>query len=224
MAPGVCTAAGVRAYDKDLYGDLNIRNKSDSGDMYIGIRGDVSFLTWKNEYKDESNARFGSESFNFKPVAGLDVFVGYKPAKKWRADLEFDYVGKYSETETEYYLVYPTEKTEFDLEVFSGTLNGYYDFENGLYLGIGAGAAITNAKIKSSVVTDKNVTDFSPMGALMFGWSYRLDDKVDFDLRYRFAVFHGGNLDLDTGGGTRVKTEIGFIKDNSFSVGIRYSC
>ena len=36
---------------------------------YTGLRGDLSFLTWKNKYKGEES---GSDKFNFKPVLGLD--------------------------------------------------------------------------------------------------------------------------------------------------------
>jgi len=219
VLPCVCMASNV-----DLYGDLNIRPERDSvGRMYMGLRGDLSFLSWKNTYKDEAGTKLDSDSFSLKPVVGVDVFFGGHPAKNWRADLEFGYTGKCSETETEYYLNYPTEKTEFNLETIYTSVNGYYDFWRGVYVGAGAGIAIVKTSIESSVVTDKSATNFSPMGALMFGWSYKLDEKINLDLRYRFSLYEGGDLDLDTGGGTEVKTEVGLIKDNTVSVGIRYS-
>lgn len=225
VLPGVSNAAGTRGYSEDLYGDLNIRHQQQKkpDDMYMGIRGELSFLNWKNEYKDESDAKLGSDSFDFKPVVGIDIFVGYQFVEKWRVDLEFGYLGKYSETETEYWENPGTEKYRFDLETYYLMANGYRDFQNGLYVGLGAGGAFVKTLIDSTEVAGEKSTKFSPMGALMFGWSHELDDKVTFDLRYRFAVFHGGNLDIDAGAGRKVKTEIGFIKDNSFSAGIRYS-
>lgn len=223
MIPGFVYGAGGGAYKKDLYGDLNVRPRYSSGDMYMGIRGSLSFLNWQNKYKDETDVQLDSEGFDFKSVVGLDMVVGYQSIEKWRTDLEFGYVGKYSEGETEYFESYDTEKTKFGLETFYLTANGYYDMSNGLYAGIGAGMAFVKIAIDSNVVAGNSKTNTSPMGAVMFGWSRKLDEKVTFDLRYRFAVFHGGKLNIDTGAGTYIKTEIGFIKDNSLSAGIRYS-
>jgi opacity protein-like surface antigen len=221
ITPGF--AYGVGSYSKDLYGDLNIRTNHSFGDMYAGIRGSLSFLNWQNKYKDEMDVQLEAESFNFKSMVGVNVFVGYQSIDKWRTDLEFGYVGKYSEGETEYYTEYNTEKTKFDLETFYLMANGYYDLKNGLYAGLGAGLAFVNTSIDTNVIAGNSATKVSPMGAIMVGWSHKLDEKVTFDLRYRFAAFHGGNLNIDTGAGTYIKTEIGFIKDNSLSAGIRYT-
>ena len=222
--PGLSYAVDSR----DLYGDINVRPvstvkkeiKSPVG-MYMGIHGDLSLLSWKNEY--ETGADSGHDTFSFKPVIGVDLVTGYQFNEYWRSDLEFGYVGRYSESETEYDAEYSTERTDFNLETFYMTLNGYREIKAGLYAGIGAGAAAVRTKIDSSVIKGKSATHISPMGALMLGWSHNLDERVSFDLRYRFSLFHGGKLDLDAGDGTQVKTEVGFIKDNTISAGIRYS-
>lgn len=179
---------------------------------YMGLRGDLSFLTWKNKYKGSES---GSDSFTFKPVLGLDLSVGYRFNQKWRVDGEIGYVGKYSETETEYYD--DAEKTEFSLESYYLAANAYYDIVYGLYVGIGAGLAISDVAAYNSEVHDVSTVNVSPMGAVMFGWSYILDEKIDFDVRYRLSVYGGGDLNI---GGVDVDT--GTILNNSLSAGIRY--
>lgn len=179
---------------------------------YAGLNGDISFLTWKNKY---SGADTGSENFTFKPVLGLDLSVGYRFNEKWRVDGELGYVGKFSETETEHYL--SPEKTEFSLETYYIDANAYYDLKYGLYVGAGLGLAIVNLSVDHTYYSKVSKTNMSPMGALMFGWSYALDEKVDFDVRYRLAIFDGGDINI---GGVNVDT--GIIMNNSLSVGMKY--
>ena len=180
--------------------------------FYAGLRGGLSFLTWKNKY---SGTETGSDSFSFKPLLGVDLSVGYRFNQKWRVDGELGYVGKYSETETEYYG--DVEKTEFSLESYYLAANAYYDIIYGLYAGIGAGLAISDVAAYNSEVNDVSTVNVSPMGAVMFGWTYMLDEKIDFDIRYRFAVYGAGSLNI---GGVDVDT--GAIMNNSLSAGIRY--
>jgi len=184
------------------------------GKYYAGLRGDLSFLTWKNEYKGTES---GSDSFSFKPVMGLDLSVGYRINQKWRVDGELGYVGKFSETETEKFAGFSVQKTEFNLETYYINANAYYDLAYGLYVGVGAGLAIVDISADDSTVTEASATNVSPMGAVMFGWTYMLDEKVDFDVRYRLAVYGGGDLNI---GGVDVDT--GVILNNSLSAGIRY--
>lgn len=185
---------------------------------YMGLNGDLSFLTWKNKNSgtDElGNPISGEDKFNFKPVLGADLVVGYRFDKDWRVDGEFGYIGKFFETETEQYL--SPEKTEFSLETYYIDANAYYDLKYGLYVGAGAGLAIVNLAVDHTNYSKVSKTNLSPMGAVMFGWSYALDEKVDFDVRYRLALFNGGDLSI---GGASVDT--GLIMNNSLSVGVRY--
>ena len=223
LIPGAVCAAG---YDKNMYGDLNLRYnntvvKQDTGAAYVGLRGDLSLLSWKNKYTNEAGVQLGSDSFTLKPVIGFDVFVGYKFDKNWRGDLEFGYVGKYSDHETEHYN--DPERTDFSLETSYLAMNGYYDFKYGLYAGAGVGIALVESSVYSNIVAGVNETKISPLGAIMFGWTYKLDEKIDLDLRYRLSVFDAGHLTLSTGGSTWVKAETGIVTDNSLSVGVRYS-
>lgn len=179
---------------------------------YMGLNGDLSFLTWKNKY---SGAESGSEKFTFKPVLGADLVVGYRFNKDWRVDGEFGYIGKFSETETEQYL--SPEKTEFSLETYYIDANAYYDLKYGLYVGAGVGLAIVDLTADHTYFSEVSKTNLSPMGAAMFGWAYALDEKVDFDVRYRLAIFDGG--DLNIGG---VNVDAGLVMNNSLSVGVKY--
>ena len=227
LFPGIVFGAGGGISSRNLYGDLNLNSYSSkkSGDIYIGLRGNVSFLNWKNEYAGYANdgtfIESGADSFKFKPVIGFDVFAGYDSNEKWRGDFEIGYVGKYSEKETEYYHV--EEHTNFSLEVFYLSVNGYYDLWNGIYAGLGGGMAVIETSVDSSVVAGGSKTKVSPMVSIMFGWSHQLEERTHLDLRYRFSVFDAGSSTWNTSEGGWVQIDSGFIRDNSLSFGIRYS-
>ena len=225
-AAGVAKDADGFDDTKDMYGELNIKvkPKDDTGKYYIGIRGNLSFMNWKNKYtyEDTEGTKHASDDFSFRSILGMDVFMGYTISKNLRADLEMGYLGKFSETETEYNENYLPEKTTFDFETYYLMANGYYDFKNGLYAGIGFGGALLNVSLDHSVVRKQTEMTLSPMGALTFGWIHRLDDKIDFDVNYRLAMFGGGDVTLDMSNGYEVETHMGWIMDNSLSAGIRY--
>ena len=185
---------------------------------YVGFGVDLSFLNWHNEYTGLNGADLGSDSFHFKPLIGMHGTVGYRPADRWRTDLEFGYIGKYSESETEYYSDSPTEKTVFDMINYDITVNGYYNFWRGMYAGIGTGAAIIKTSLDNTNYYKTSSTDVSLMGALMLGWSTKVEDRVDLDLRYRVALFDGGSVTV-----ADVKTDEKMVTDMSFSVGVRYN-
>ena len=203
-----------RQYNTESQRSVYRDKKQNGGKYYMGLRGDLSFLTWKNKY---SGSESGDDKFSFKPVFGVDLSVGYRINQKWRVDGELGYIGKYSDTETEMISGFAVEKTEFSLQTYYIDANAYYDVAYGLYAGLGAGLAIVNLEADHSAFAGSSVTNLSPMGAVMFGWSYALDEKLDLDLRYRLAMFDGGDLNI---GGVNVDT--GMILNNALSVGIRY--
>ena len=57
----------------------------------------------------------------------------------------------------------------------------------------------------------------------MLGWSHKLDENLVMDLRYRLAGFSGTEhtrvFEMD---GVAFTNDIGFVLDNSFSIGVRY--
>ena len=195
-----------------VYRDHEKKEVAREGKWYMGLNGDLSFLTWENKY---SGTESGSDKFNFKTMFGLDLSVGYRFDKKWRVDGTIGYVGKYSEKETEYYGL--AEKTEFDLESYFVMANAYYDITHGFYAGLGAGLAITKIDVDNTVANNVSKTTVSPMGAATLGWTYMLDEKVDFDAHYRLSMFDAGSLNI---GGVNVDS--GLVIGNTVSVGVRY--
>ena len=98
------------------------------------------------------------------------------------------------------------------------TLNGYYEFKTGVYVGIGGGFATIKTSLNHTALAKVSKTNMSPMGAVMLGWTHPVNDKLTFDLRYRFSMFSGTEFnDLD------VHTKIGMIMNNSLSAGLRYA-
>ena len=127
---------------------INYRRTSEPKKLYLDVRADLSFLSWKNEYTPND---YGDDDFKFKSVIGADIARGCKFNKHWLADVELGYIGRYSEQETEQYSGFPTEKTDFSLSVMSATVNGYYHVYAGMYsavyMGLGAGAAVSEVSL-----------------------------------------------------------------------------
>lgn len=200
-------ASDVKKQEKKASEDIR------DGRFYMGLNGDLSFLSWKNKY---SGTESGTDRFTLKPLLGADAVVGFNFNKNWRVDAELGYIGKYTEKETENTYL-GVAKTEFNLQAYYTDINAYCDIAYGFYAGVGGGLAIVKLSADDTFVHDVSVTNVSPMGALMFGWTYALDEKVDFDIRYRFAVFNAG--DLNIGG---VNVDSGIVMNNSLSLGVKY--
>ena len=216
------------SYAKDMYGDLNVgysaRPVAKEGIFYLGGRAELSFMNWENDYTQYAPGGVvdrGYDKFDFKPMLGLDLFVGYKFSQQLRADIEFGYMGQYKESETEYNDGYLPHKDTFSFDAYFVTANAYYAIKYGWYVGVGAGAAISHVALDDSWFGRKSKTSVSPAGAFMLGWVNELNANTDLDIRYRFAMFDGGNVTVDTGAGSYVKTEMGYVMDNSLSVGVR---
>lgn len=185
---------------------------ADAG-FYMGLHADVSFLNWKNEYESNGTDEY-SDSFKMKNVIGVDANLGYKFNKKWSAELELGYVGKYSESEK-----FSTDKTDYDLSAVYFNINGLYDIYNGIYAGVGTGVAVVKADIENTVLGKESKTSLSPMGALMLGYKYDINEHFGVDLRYRFSVFNGPKFGFDS---VDVDIETGLITNHTVSVGMKY--
>ena len=196
---------------KVVYRDRN--KKANTGSGYMGLRADLSFLSWENKYRNQTDS--GSDKFKFKPVFGLDLSVGYKVNDNWRIDGEFGYVGKYSETATDYFPL--AEKTEFSLETYYIDANAYYNIAYGFYVGFGGGLAITHVFADHSDVPSVSASNFSPMGAAMLGWTRMLDEKIALDIRYRFAAYDGGKFTIG-----EADVDTGTVMNHTASIGLRY--
>ena len=185
---------------------------------YGSVRAELNFLNWKNKYSTTGTPFDPSEDhddFSFEPLFGLDIAVGRRIDYFWRAEVEAGYISEFTDKDA---------GTEFAIKIPYVMANGYYDFSNGLYLGAGLGLSFPTTKLDSLTFVDdgnRSKTGLSPMFGLMAGYAYRLNDNFLLDLRYRFAGTWGTSQKrkevVDT-----VTNKIGFIMDNSISVGLRY--
>lgn len=219
--PSYLTRNSNGAYDVTY----SYQDKAKSG-WYGSVRAELSFLNWKNEYStDIPGAGDYSEKFSFKPVFSPNIAFGKKINYFWRAEVEAGYITQYSDTDEGY---------EFKLSAPYVMANGYYDFNNGLYLGAGIGIAMPKMELIDDAFKSGNNPKWSvsPMLGLMAGYAYKLDDNLVLDLRYRLAGFSGSEQEREwvagtmigsvNVGGMHLKNKIGLVLDNSISIGIRY--
>ncbi|MBP5363756.1 MAG: hypothetical protein J6Y49_00185 [Alphaproteobacteria bacterium] len=205
----------------------NYTDKAKSG-WYAAARAELSLLNWTNKYSSDSptvNEALKSDDFSFEPLFSANLAFGKRINYFWRAELEAGYISKFTDEDEGY---------KFALSVPYAMFNGYYDFNNGIYLGAGIGVAFPETELSDDEFTSGGgkKMEVSPMGALMAGYSYKLDDNLVLDLRYRLAGFYGTTqkrtwVDDAKIGGTEVggcylKNKMGLVLSNSISVGLRY--
>ena len=194
-------------------------DRAEVGKWYIGGRLDLNLLNWENEATTTGpdSELLENESFT-EALFGGNVFAGYTFDYFWRAEIE---AGIISEFEDE------GDGVTFKLSVPYLMANGYYDFANGFYVGVGLGVAMPKTRLQSVMFSgdDSSERNISPMIGLMGGWSYHLDYNLVLDLRYRLAMFWGPEHERSFYVGIdpyTIKNDIGMILDNSISVGLRY--
>ena len=208
------TDAAPRAYSS---------NSNSRGYGYVGAHFDLNLLNWRNTYSAlpvEAIYDIGADhdDYRFKPVIGGDLFLGYRFNPSWRADVEFGYVSNYKDSDN---------GITFELSVPYVTANIYHDFENGLYFGLGAGAAFPTVSMEweNFTANSSRKTGASFTGAAMLGYSYELSRFLFLDARYRISGFKGPSITRGVshfGILESVTTSVGFVLDNAISVGLRY--
>lgn len=189
---------------------------------YMTGRLGMSFLNWTNKYKtnnldDTVVPEYGEdESFSFKPVFSGGLSVGRTFDRSWRAEIEAGYIGQFSQADN---------GTEFKLSIPYATLNGYYDFDFGMYLGAGVGMALPMTEMNAAtfVWNDAKKTNFGFMGSAMIGYAVPLDENFTFDLRYRISAITGSTHKVTWGDEFYLSNKIGVILDNSIMLGLRYN-
>ena len=194
------------------------------GTWYGTVRGEMSLLNWKNEYSSDVGDLDGkSDSFSFEPVFGGSLAIGHIAANNWRGEVEAGLIGQYSDAEA---------GANFELTIPYVSVNAIYDLENNVYVGGGLGFALPKADL-SVAVYNPSIGDWisfeteeralSPKFDLMVGYSYLLAERVNLDFRYRLSVLFGPNMKADDIYSSEwLKTDVGTIFSNSFSVGVRY--
>lgn len=192
---------------------------------YIGGNAGLSLLSWENKMNATSDvkdfkAESETESFSMKPVFQGGVQIGRTINYFWRAEFEAGWQGKFSDKESD-------GNSEFTLTIPYMMLNGYYDFNSGFYLGLGAGVALPTTTLDTAELndTDRTKVSVAGMGALYIGYSHRLDTHIMLDLRYRLSGVTGFKHELSgefENGTLNFETKSGFIFDNSITLGLRY--
>ncbi len=200
------------------------------GNWYVGGRVGLHLMSWKNKYHATPSgaivdASADHDDYTFEPVFGGNIFAGYRFTPNWRGDIEFGYMTQFSDSDNGF---------TFKLQTPYITANAYYDFESGIYLGAGVGMAFPRATLDWEYFEKDSAseTKLSFMGALMAGYSYNLSESVALDFRYRLAGFTGPKWTRNAIENTRLdgatedlkalETKVGFVIDNSLSLGLRY--
>lgn len=224
----VLAAVGVSAADaapshiaRNRDGSYNVtydyNDKAKNG-WYVGGRAGLSLMSWENDYSSDApgvNLQFNSDKYSFEPVFGGSVFAGRTFKYFWRAEVEAGLIGRFEDKDDGF---------EFRLTVPYLMANGYYDFANGLYVGAGLGIAVPKTELDGADFESggRSEHSVSAMGALMFGYTHKLDYNLVLDVRYRLAAFGGTEHERQMDTGYDFKNEVGLILDNSVSVGLRY--
>ena len=198
-----------------------LHNKHDI--WYFGGRLGLSFLNWRNKYSAlpaEAIVDMSADhdDYRFKPVVEANLFVGYRFSPAWRSDLEFSFTSSYSDSDN---------GITFELSVPSLVANVYYDFMNGLYIGGGLGVSFPTISLDWAyfVANGSSKTGTTLTGALMAGYTHYVSDSLILDLRYRISGMNGPSLRRSVynfGALESVETKVGFILENSISIGLRY--
>ncbi len=196
---------------------FNYTDKAKTG-WYVGGRAALSLMNWENEYSSNDPAidmAFDKDEYSFEPVFGGSVFAGRKISYFWRAEVEAGLIGQFDDKDDGF---------EFQLTVPYVLANGYYDFANGFYVGAGLGVAVPKTELDGAAFEsgDRSKHGVSLMGALMAGYSHKLDSNLVLDLRYRLAAFGGTDHERTLDNTYEFKNEIGLVLDNSISLGLRY--
>lgn len=211
--PSYLTKNGAGRYDVTYaYTD-----KQKSG-WYGVLRAELAFLNFKNKYSSDValDPSEDHDNYSFEPVFAVNGAVGMRIDYFWRADLELGYLTRFTDEDEGY---------KFTLDVPYLMANGYYDFTNGLYVGAGLGIAFPTTTWDSVVFTDagnRSKTSVSPMVGLMLGYTYKLDDNMVLDLRYRIAGLNGVKHKREMNSVNYFQSKTGLILDNSISIGLRY--
>ncbi len=202
-------------------------------DWYIAAHANLSLLSFTSEQNSFTYPladSFIDDDYSFEPVFGFDVAVGHEFTDNISADLELGYMGQFIDS---------GDSSIFKLKTPYALINGYYTFDNNVYLGVGFGGTLLKSKLENDIfVNDATKTKFSLMVAGNVGYTYAINNSLALDLRYRLAYMDGigsgtafmiGEAFTDSMTGITVPVgkydysyEIDHVIDNMFSVGLRY--
>lgn len=209
VVPGIAGAANVDAQP-------NMLQRWFGGTWYGTVRGEMSLMNWSNDYSsDVADLDNKSDSFSFESVFGGSLAVGHIADANWRGELEAGVIGRF--TDSGY-------GADFKLTIPYASVNVIYDFANSVYVGGGLGIALPKAELSWDTF-ETHKREVSPMFSFMAGYSHKMSENVSLDFRYRLSFMFGPEFaakGISYLGDGWLKTDLGTIVSNSFSVGLRY--
>lgn len=186
---------------------------------YIGGNAGLALWNWKNKYALDAdlnaNSDFGSDSYSMESVFTGGVQFGRRIKYFWRAEIEAGWRGQFTDKDPD---------AEFTMNIPYTMINGYYDFNNGLYLGAGAGVAFPTTTWDGRFFDGdkRSKSSAAAIAGLYLGWSHKLDNHLVLDLRYRLSGMTGFKHRVDLTDNHWFENKIDSLMDNSFTLGVRY--
>ncbi len=203
-------------------GSVRKSRSSDNNEFYVTLRADVNGFTFDNTYATTDPAYAAAngvvDSYSFGGAFGGSISAGTSVGERTRAELEFGTTGSFEDA---------NDMANFSLSSTYLMLNGMYDYESGFYVGGGLGVAIVEAEMLSTLFVNDGTgseNTFSPVGALMAGYTFDIRDFGALDLRYRFSGFQGVDVTRTTqSSGVRYpyEAEMSMVLNHSFSLGLK---
>ena len=192
-------------------------------DWYVGLNATMNMWSWENEYTSNYPGQdlvFNTDSYSFKPVFGGSVVAGKYFDAGFRGDLEFGLLSSFSDSD---------DTAKFSLSAPYMMLNGYYDFDCGVYLGAGVGIVRSSVKLEGDFFdasTGAKHSSWAPKVGAAIGYSLDLYDNVVLDFRYRLSGFNAASISRGFSWNNEhytLKVNTGLVIENALSMGIRYS-
>ena len=134
------------AFGQMVYMESNSsRCKSGECDWYVGGNISMNAMSWENKYKtifSGTNSAYDSDKYSLETVFGGSVVVGKYFDPNIRGDIEIGLSSKFSDSD---------DIAKYSLSSSYIMVNGYYDFDFGLYVGGGIGIVRSVVELTSGV-------------------------------------------------------------------------
>lgn len=197
-------------------------------DWYLSTFITSNMWSWENKYESDYFdviKSFDSDKYSFETVWGGSVALGLNFDENVRGDIEVGMSTKFSDAD---------ESIRFSMSLPYVMANLHRDFENGMYLSAGAGAARTTMKLNGAFFDNMGAkkTVLSPKISAAIGYSASISDSTYFDLRYRLSGIRGAsisnnrfewNYDVDAYEKYFLHVKGSWVIENSFLAGLRFN-
>jgi opacity protein-like surface antigen len=207
---------------------------------YVQFNAGAAFAEPFKDSDQLCNNFFGCSSFSYKENSNTgyaaSLALGYRIADQFRLEGEAMYQSNdlnkaHLSVNSGNFNFNDTRSLKGESERMAFLLNAYYDFKNSTaftpYITGSLGGYHLRIKASRGRLPGENNLDFAWQAGA--GVNYKLDDRISFDLRYRY--FSGANAEVVVPNGTSVATSNGItfadrtefhqVGDHQIMVGIR---